>query len=269
MFNAAVHAEALRTSRSYGFDVSVPPVDWRGLVTRRQEFIGRLNKVYLNNLNSSKVDVLSGYGKLIGSRTVSVNNEVITAPHIVLAVGGTPTAAPFPGAEHTINSDQFFDIKELPSKVAIVGAGYIAVELAGFLKELGAKTEMFIRGEKVLRHFDQLVRDTITSEYERSGIIVHRNSRIESVSRHNTLTVKTSTNTFEGFDHVIVAIGRRPLTDGIGLEESGVTLNDRRAIVVEMWMKLFKALPLRCAWVPPKVISMPVLRSIQRLQRNS
>lgn len=163
------------------------------------------------------------------------------AKKILVAVGGDPTVFPeIPGAEHGVNSDGFFDIAELPKKVALIGAGYIAVEFAGMFNALGVETHLFIRQDTFLRSFDPMVQEAIVAEYERLGVKLHKKSSPKKVEKgsNGKLTIHYKDKTEEegvlkDVDHLIWAIGRTPLTKNIGLEEAGVKLDDKGYIKVD------------------------------------
>ncbi|PNP79324.1 hypothetical protein FNYG_07400 [Fusarium nygamai] len=162
----------------------------------------------------------------------------VNAKKILLATGGHPTVPQgIPGAEHGINSDGVFELDHQPMKVAIVGAGYIAVEFAGMLNALGTETHVFIRHEKFLRTFDEMIQDGILSEYERVGIHIHKNSKVEKVTKTGKLTLHYSDSTGQGklkdLDTLIWAIGRTPEVEGLGLDVVGVKQNERGQIITD------------------------------------
>jgi glutathione reductase (NADPH) len=166
---------------------------------------------------------------------------VVNAKKILIAVGGRPTPPPqIPGAELGINSDGFFDIDKQPKKVAIVGAGYIAVEFAGMFNALGTETHLFIRHNTFLRNFDPMIQETVTKEYERLGINVHKQSQASKIEKDANGKLTVTYKDAEGnetvlpdVDHLIWAVGRIPETKGIGLEEAGVKLNEKGYVVVD------------------------------------
>merc|ERR1719510_2408458 len=133
--------------------------------------------MYLNNLNKSNVELIRGEGVFVDKNKVAVGNDVYSADHILIAVGGFPAWPSIPGAEHGISSDGFFELEALPKKVVVVGAGYIAVEMAGILKSLGSNVTQIIRKDKVLRTFDGMIVDAVTDEVEHLGIELVKNAR--------------------------------------------------------------------------------------------
>lgn len=246
-YNAAALAEAIHDSKAYGFSVQeTAPFDWTTFKTKRDAYIKRLNGIYERNLANDKVEYVHGWGRLLSKNQVEVTQDdgtkvLVNAKKILVAVGGNPTPPPaIPGAELGINSDGFFDIDRQPKKVAIVGAGYIAVEFAGMFNALGTETHLFIRHDTFLRNFDPMIQETVTKEYERLGIKLHKRSQATKVEKdaNGKLTVTYqdgdgNETSVSDVDHLIWAIGRKPETRGIGLEEAGVKLDDKGYIAVD------------------------------------
>ncbi|WQF81997.1 Putative pyridine nucleotide-disulfide oxidoreductase, class I, glutathione reductase, eukaryote [Colletotrichum destructivum] len=248
-FNAAAIAETIHQAKSYGFSVTeTAPFDWPTFKTKRDAYIKRLNGIYERNLNNDKVEYLHGWAKLTSRNEAEVTLDdgtkaLVKAKKILIAVGGNPTIPPtIPGAELGINSDGFFDIDKQPKKVALVGAGYIAVEFAGMFNALGSETHLFIRHDTFLRTFDPLIQETVTKEYERLGVNLHKRSQPTKVEKdaEGKLTIfykdAEGKETSEGgFDHLIWAIGRTPATKDIGLEDIGLKLNEKGHIPVDQY----------------------------------
>lgn len=246
-FNAAAIAESIHESKAYGFHVEhTAPFDWKTFKEKRDAFIKRLNGIYERNLNNDKVEYLHGWGRLVSKNQVEVTLDdgskvLVNAKKILIAVGGRPNIPPeIPGSELGVNSDGFFDIDRQPKKVAIVGAGYIAVEFAGMFNALGTETHLFIRHDTFLRNFDPMVQEHVTSEYERLGVKLHKKTNLSKVVKNDngklTVTYKDddgNESTVEDVDDLIWAVGRTPETQGIGLEEAGVKLDDKGHIVVD------------------------------------
>ena len=150
--------EILHDAKDYGLELTGSvSFDWKRLTEKREAYIERLNGIYQNNLNNSQVEVISGQAKLVGEKKVAVDSVVYSADHILVAVGGRPLLPDIPGAELGITSDGFFQLKDRPARVVVVGAGYIGVEMAQIFAGLGSDTTLCIRGNTVLRNFDQMV----------------------------------------------------------------------------------------------------------------
>lgn len=252
MWNTSMVQEALHHSADYGFEwaagSALPTFNWAALKAKRDAYVARLNGIYANNLANDKVTHLKGFGSFVGSRTLRVNGADYTAPHVVIATGGYPLMGEhgIKGAlEHCISSDGFFELPTQPKKVAVIGAGYIAVELAGVFNGLGSETHLFVRGATALRHFDHMVVEMLDEQMKKSGIHVHAHTLIEEVEKDKEkdsaapLTVKytqspdgkadRTSKSLAGFDCVLLAIGRGPKTAGLGLESAGVVLSSGEA----------------------------------------
>lgn len=240
-------SEQIHDSKAYGFSVEqTAPFDWPTFKKKRDAYIERLNGIYERNLKNDKVEYVHGWARLLSKNEVEItlddgSKETVRAKKILIAVGGNPTIMDsVPGAEFGVDSDGFFDIDTLPKKVALVGAGYIAVEFAGMFNALGVETHLFIRHDTFLRNFDPMVQEAITAEYERLGVHLHKGSSQSKVEKDDSgkliLHYKDKKNgeaVLKDIDHLIWAIGRTPATKGIGLEEAGVKMNEKGYIEVD------------------------------------
>ncbi|QGM81109.1 glutathione-disulfide reductase [Otariodibacter oris] len=236
MWHGAQIAEAIKLyAPDYGFDVTLNEFDFGKLVENRQAYIGRIHTSYNNVLAKNNVDVINGFAKFVDKNTVEVNGEKITADHILIATGGRPSQPKVKGAEYGINSDGVFALKTLPKRVAIVGAGYIAVELAGVMNSLGADTHLFLRKHAPIRAFDPMVSETLLELMQQEGITVHTEAIPEELVKNNdeSLTLKLADGRKQDTDCVIWAIGRVPATDALNLEAAGVETNERGFIKVD------------------------------------
>lgn len=226
MWNAAGIAEALHYAPDYGFDVSNNGFDWSKIKHSRDAYIQRLNGIYAKNLDASGVTHINGWAKFVDEKTVEVNGTRYTADHILIAVGGTPTVPAIDGADFGITSDGFFELEQLPKNVAVIGGGYIAVEFAGVLHALGAKVTLLLRGESLLSHLDASLRDTLMEQMQEQGINVLTCIHMDRLQKEDdgSITLHSAdSNHVSGFDTVIWAIGRRPLTSRLGLDNAGIT----------------------------------------------
>lgn len=245
MWHAADMADRLRhAADGYQFrGVPEPNFDWRTFKLQRDAYIRKLNNIYENNLEREKVEYHPGYASFVGKDAIEVikpNGEkyVMHADHITIAVGGCPVIPSnekIPGASLGIDSDGFFELKDRPKRVAIVGAGYIAVELAGVLNALGSETHLIIRKDKVLRSFDPTLHDILTPWMEHTGIKIHKHSNVTKVEgeKGQTLTVHTDKEGAIEVDCLLWAIGRRSNTESLGLQDVGVEIDRKGDIVVD------------------------------------
>ncbi|EKO3687428.1 glutathione-disulfide reductase [Vibrio metschnikovii] len=238
MWHGAQIAEAMQLyAKDYGFDVKVNGLDWSKLIESRQAYIGRIHQSYDRVLGNNKVDVIRGFARFIDAKTIEVEGQQYTADHILIAVGGRPTIPNIPGAEYGIDSNGFFELTEQPKRVAVVGAGYIAVEIAGVLHALGTETHLFVRKESPLRSFDPMIIDTLTEVMKTEGPTLHTHSEPKQVIKEadGSLTLHLENGQSCNVDTLIWAIGRHPATDAINLAATGVATNEQGYIKVDQY----------------------------------
>ncbi|XP_032474222.1 glutathione reductase, mitochondrial [Phocoena sinus] len=248
MWNTAVHSEFMHDHVDYGFQSCEGKFSWRVIKEKRDAYVSRLNTIYQNNLIKSHIEIIRGHAVFTGDAqpTVEVNGEKYTAPHILIATGGVPSLpqeSQIPGASLGITSDGFFQLEELPSRSVIVGAGYIAVEIAGILSALGSKTSLIIRHDKVLRSFDSIISSNCTEELENAGIEVLKYSQVKEVKKTSSgleLCMVTSIpgrkptlTTIPDVDCLLWAIGRDPNSSGLNLNKLGIQTDDKGHILVD------------------------------------
>lgn len=220
-------------AKGYGWTFSEPSFDWATLRDNKSKEIERLNGIYKNLLENPGVTIHQGYGELVDAHTVKVGDEIITAERILIAVGAQPFVPEFPGNEHVLVSDDMFFLEELPKSILVVGGGYIAVEFAGICNGLGVETTLMYRGDKLLRGFDEDVRDFASNEYSRSGVNVQLNSdvaKIELQGKQKRVMLKDGRELV--FDEVLYATGRVPNTDKLNVASAGIETTKNGAIVV-------------------------------------
>ncbi|MCG7535173.1 glutathione-disulfide reductase [Pseudoalteromonas sp. OOF1S-7] len=236
MWHGAQVAEAIKLyAPDYGFDVEVKDFNWGKLVESREAYIGRIHQGYNKYLASNGVTVINGFAKFVDNNTVEVNGEHYTADHICIAVGGRPSIPNIPGAELGIDSNDFFELKAQPKSVAVIGAGYIAVELAGVLHSLGTETHLFVRKHAPLRNFDPILVDTLTEVMDKEGPTLHTHSVPKSLSKNDdgSVTLHLENGESHTVEQVIWAIGREPVTDKINLAATDVAVTDGGYVKVD------------------------------------
>lgn len=213
----------------YGFEVTTNHFDFATLKANRQAYIDRIHASYNRGFANNGVELVQAYARFIDAKTVEANGERYTAPHILIATGGHAVIPDLPGAEHGITSDGFFALDAVPSRVAIVGAGYIAVEIAGVLHALGSDTHLFVRQHAPLRNFDSFIIDGLVEEMTKNGPTLHTFSVPKEVIKNadGSLTLLLENGQSHTVDCLIWAIGRRPNVTGFGLETTGITLDER------------------------------------------
>jgi glutathione reductase (NADPH) len=218
--------------------------DWKSFKPQRDAYIRRLNEIYATNYEKEGVEFHHGKGRLISPNQVQVTlpdgktKYVLKTDNICIAVGGYPTIPKdevIPGASLGIDSDGFFDLEEQPKRVAVIGAGYIAVELAGIFNALGTETHLLIRGETVLRTFDPTIQSVLTPWMEHTGLHLHKTTNVTRIEgeKGKTLTVHTDKGEKIEVDVVLWAIGRKADTEGMGLQELGVKLDEKGNVIVD------------------------------------
>ena len=241
MWNAADLAERWSDYDGYGFDNSSSvqasvsseqiefsmKLEWSSLKERRDAYIERLHGIYDGMLDKAGIHRVDGKAAFLNSSTVVVDGQSYTAPHILVAVGGRPRRLEVPGEELGITSDGFFDLNKQPKKAVIVGAGYIAVEIAGLLRSLGTEVHLLIRKDKILSKFDPMLRDHLQEEMASHGVCFHPSAEVTSVTKQSADDPKlklhlTNNEILQDVDCLLWAVGRVPETESLNLKAAGV-----------------------------------------------
>ena len=235
MWNASSVALGLADAADYGFNVSVGEHDWAALKRKRDAYVLRLNGIYERNLAAKGVAYLRGAARFLDKSTVEVNGERLTARHIVIATGGKAVWPALPGAEHGITSDGFFDLERRPKRVAVVGSGYVACELAGAFHELGSEVELFIRKDHLLMSFDAMLGKSLMREMREQGMTIHQHVVPASVRESGGVKTLTADDgrEFSGFDCLLWGIGRTANVAGLDLSRAGVAAEDCDYVVTD------------------------------------
>ena len=233
MWYGAQVAETLhRYAGEYGFDVTINKFDFATLKANRQAYIDRIHGSYERGFDSNGVERVYEYARFVDPHTVEVAGERYTAPHILIATGGHALYPNIPGSEYGITSDGFFELDEVPKRTAVIGAGYIAVEVAGVLNALGSDTHLFVRKDRPLRTFDKDIVDVLVDEMAKSGPTLHTHANATEVVKKvdDSLTISFDNGETITVDCLIWAIGRAANTSGFGLEKTGVKLTEKGTI---------------------------------------
>ncbi len=238
MWFAANLAHMIEDARGYGYDLTRNGFDWSKLVEKRERYISDINRYYHGYLKQLGVTEIKGEASFVDANTIIVKGKKYSAKHIAIATGTHPRLPGIPGAEHAINSDGFFGLEQQPSRVAIAGSGYIAVELAGVLNSLGSHVTLFLRKHHVLGEFDSLLKTTLLEELGKSGIELRTECQITQISRASSDLMTVDANhgaSLENIDQVIYAIGRDPDVDTLRLDKADVTVNARGFIETDVY----------------------------------
>ena len=222
-----------RVAEGYGWHGPAPSLDWPAFIAGKNQEISRLNGIYLKLLEGAGCQVFETRATVIDAHTVRLGDRQVTAAHILIATGGWPYVPDVPGREHAITSNEAFFLDRAPRRVVVVGGGYIAVEFAGIFHGLGAEVHQIYRGDLFLRGFDRETREFLAGQMRHKGIALEFGTDVSAISRReNDLQVTLTDGKTIKADVVLYATGRRPNTQGLGLEEAGVTLAADGAVVV-------------------------------------
>jgi glutathione reductase (NADPH) len=235
MWNAASVALSLADAGDYGFSVTAGDNDWPLLKRKRDAYVQRLNGIYQRNLESKGVAYVRGAARFLDKSTVEVNGERLTARHIVIATGGKAIVPALPGAKLGITSDGFFELEQRPKRVAVVGSGYVACELAGAFHELGTEVELFIRKEHLLMSFDAMLGKSLMREMREQGISIYPQVVPAAVREDSGLKTLTAADgrDFAGFDCLLWAVGRSSNVAGLELGKAGVAADDGDYVITD------------------------------------
>ena len=232
MWSAASLHEAVTEAKNYGFDTQLNGLDWAKLKDNRDTYIQRLNAGYERGLDGNKVEVIKGEAVFESENTVVVGKEKLQSSRILIATGGYPVIPEISGAHFGITSDGFFELANQPKKVAVVGAGYSAVEFAGLLNALGSEVSLFLRRSEFLRQFDHSIRANLMKEMEKDGVkIIKKTAVKELINQNDSLSIRSSSeDVYTDFEQVIWAVGRMPNTHTLNIESTGVETTASRQI---------------------------------------
>ena len=231
----AHYAEDIGQAQGYGWTIDGATFDWKTLIANKDREIQRLNGIYKNLLVDSGVTLLQAHARLVDAHIVEVDGRHYSAEHILIATGGWPFVPDVPGREHAITSNEAFYLDELPRRALVVGGGYIAVEFASIFHGCGAETKLLYRGDLFLRGFDGSLRDHLKDELIKKDIDLQFNADIARIDKQadGSLLATLQDGRVLETDCILYATGRRPMLDGLGLENVDVTLDKRGFIAVD------------------------------------
>ena len=233
LFSYAAHyRDDMEDSHGFGWNVSGMSFNWQTLLENKNHEINRLNGIYKAILDSNEVKVFQTRARIKDAHTIEVDGELVSTKYILIATGGWPWVPEYEGSEHVINSNDVFEMHQLPKRLLVVGGGYISVEFASIFTRLGCDTTLSYRRDQVLRGFDEEIRNFITAEIGKQITMKLQTNVAKIVKSDSGLRVCFDTGCEIEVDCVLSATGRKPLTTDLGLENVNVKLSDNGAVVV-------------------------------------
>ena len=238
MFNASTISETIQKSTDYGFSLQPFKLDWQKLVNRRNHYISKLRENYSKRFKEFNITHVTGTGAFHDPSSISINDRIYKADHIIIATGGEATLPNINGIQHVIDSDGFFSLTKQPNKVAVIGSGYIGVEFAGILNSLGSETHLLMRGDRLLSRFDPMLGDTLSETMKKQGIYLHCNHKAHAINLHSDgrkSIACQSGSIISDIDVIIAAIGRKPRSGALNLNRINVKTDESGFIEVDSY----------------------------------
>ncbi|MES1197546.1 MAG: glutathione-disulfide reductase [Pseudomonadota bacterium] len=238
---ASEFGQTFHDAKGFGWTVEWARFDWPTLRENVQDEVARLSRLYRRNMDKAGVEIIEDRAVLLDEHSVHLtrSDETITAERILIATGGHPLRGDaIKGGELAITSNEAFLLDELPNRVLIAGAGYIAIEFASIFSGLGVDTTLAFRSDMILRGFDDDVRAHVQAELERTGVKIIAKAIPKEITKLESAKLVTLSNKAKlEVDQVMFALGRAPNTANLGLEEAGVRITDRGAVAVDPYSR--------------------------------
>ena len=233
-YGARVSEAIHKYAPNYGFDVTMEGFDYTIFLEARDGYVSRSRASYDRQFEKNGIEVYSDFGRFIGPKTIEVGQETLQGKYVMIATGGKPSRLDVPGSDLLDNSDDFFEWQDLPESVAFIGAGYIAVELSQMMAAFGVESHLVVRHDRPLRHFDHMLSDLLMEEMVKEGVQLHTHTNFDAYERtqDGKIACYQDGQLVLTVDRVVQAIGRTPNTDQLGLEHTGVELDDKGHIIV-------------------------------------
>jgi len=237
MWLAAELAEAQRLAQELGFDAQPGPLRWPEFIERRNAYIANIHKSYRKRFDELNIELITERGRFVAPNRIATPTRELRATHVLIATGAYPSRKAIPGGELGIDSDGFFELHACPKHVALVGSGYVSVELAGVLRALGAQVSVFARGTRLLSSFDHDLSDALADHMRARGIALHFTRTPQAADRSaEGYTLHFADGSREaGFDELIWATGREPVVRDLGLERASVAQDQQGYIATDEW----------------------------------
>ena len=233
-YGARVSEAIHKYAPNYGFDVTMEGFDYTIFLEARDGYVSRSRASYDRQFEKNGIEVYSDFGRFIGPKTIEVGQETLQGKYVMIATGGKPSRLDVPGSDLLDNSDDFFEWQDLPESVAFIGAGYIAVELSQMMAAFGVESHLVVRHDRPLRHFDHMLSDLLMEEMVKEGVQLHTHTNFDAYERtqDGKIACYQDGQLVLTVDRVVQAIGRTPNTNQLGLEQTGVELDDKGHIIV-------------------------------------
>lgn len=233
-YGARVSEAIHKYAPNYGFDVTMEGFDYTTFLEARDGYVSRSRASYDRQFEKNGIEVYSDFGRFMGPKTIEVGQETLQGKYVMIATGGKPSRLDVPGSDLLDNSDDFFEWQDLPESVAFIGAGYIAVELSQMMAAFGVESHLVVRHDRPLRHFDHMLSDLLMEEMVKEGVHLHTHTNFDAYERtqDGKIACYQDGQLVLTVDRVVQAIGRTPNTDQLGLEHTGVELDDKGHIIV-------------------------------------
>jgi glutathione reductase (NADPH) len=235
MWYAADLAHAVDDASAFGVPAKRGITDWTKLVAGRERYIRNINAYWDGYASESGITRITGLARFIDARRIVVDGIIYSADHIAIATGSHPIVPPVPGAELGITSDGFFTLTEQPNRVAVIGGGYIGVELAGVLRALGSQVTLVALEDRILERFDPMVSEVLTAEMRKQGIEMRMGFEVAGLAKTDVgiALQASSAERLDGYDTVLWAVGRSPNTEGLGLEAAGIATRSNGMVLTD------------------------------------
>lgn len=235
MWNTAEIQSALNLAPDYGFEIGETTFNWPRIKQARDAYVKKLNGIYQRNLDSANVVVIEGTARFTSNHEVEIDGTSYVADHILIATGGRPSIPDVPGAGLGISSDGFFELEQQPKRPLVIGAGYIAVELAGVMQALGSEVSVMLRYDRLIRSFDHSLGELLMGQMENNGIRFFKISDLRSLCEDDTsIGFELKSGEREtGFDCIIWAVGRDANIDSLTLDKTGIAVDKRGFIEID------------------------------------
>ncbi len=237
MWYAAHLAHAAHDARGFGINIQHEGINWSQLMAGRNTYVNDIVSYWDHYVDSSGIEHINGYGRFIksidGIHHIEVDNKIYTARHIVIATGGQPIVPAVPGAQLGITSDDFFKLDKHPKRIALIGGGFIGVELSGVMNTLESEVSLYAREQSLLEHFDPMLGEVLMQEMSHQGIQLHMQAGITALQKIDDGIEVINGSERKTFDVVVWAIGRKANTSGLNLAQAGIAVNDNGIIPVD------------------------------------